>query len=201
MAMYNAGGFQAFYDALIGALVGLAKTCTAHMKTDKTDLVITKGLWMLGESPRVLRQVRELSEKKKYSFNYAEEEKRLCSFLNDMIHWVHVEKQNVAPDCETCPSPCGNTEDCDMALVYDEPEKIRSLKLEILDILIRWAAVHNEPVPFPVEDETADATAQISGTDQQMRLVYRGLCVIGYDMTIERLTKAYNDIREIEADE
>ena len=60
--------------------------------------------------------------------------------LEDMIEKVH-EKRIIAPNCITCAAPCGNTEDFDMNLLWNEDEDIRSLKSLIL-FGIRGMAAH-----------------------------------------------------------
>lgn len=52
--------------------------------------------------------------------------------INTLIDRVHEEKHKLVPDCESCGSPCGRTEDYDMKGIWEADEDIRSLKSLIL---------------------------------------------------------------------
>ena len=72
-------------DALLGALVGLARATTSEPKTDDTDEVLNAGLRLAAQPD-------------------APEEK-----LHRMLETVRTEKHRVAPGCASCAMPCGNT--------------------------------------------------------------------------------------------
>lgn len=95
-------------DALLGALVGLARATTSEPKTDDTDEVLNAGLRLAAQPD-------------------APEEK-----LHQMLETVHTEKHRVAPGCASCAMPCGNTNDYDLASLWAAPETIRTLKLQML---------------------------------------------------------------------
>ena len=78
-------------DALLGALVGLARATTSEPKTDDTDEVLNAGLRLAAQPD-------------------APEER-----LQRMLAIVQTEKHRVAPGCATCAMPCGNTNDYDFA--------------------------------------------------------------------------------------
>lgn len=78
-------------DALLGALVGLARATTSEPKTDDTDEVLNAGLRLAAQPD-------------------APEER-----LQRMLAIVQTEKHRVAPGCATCAMPCGNTNDYDLS--------------------------------------------------------------------------------------
>ena len=95
-------------DALLGALVGLARATTSEPKTDDTDEVLNAGLRLAAQPD-------------------APEER-----LQRMLAIVQTEKRRVAPGCATCAMPCGNTNDYDFVRLWAAPETIRTLKLQML---------------------------------------------------------------------
>ena len=95
-------------DALLGALVGLARATTNEPKTDDTDEVLNAGLRLAAQPD-------------------APEER-----LQRMLAIVQTEKHRVAPGCATCAMPCGNTNDYDFVRLWAAPESIRTLKLQML---------------------------------------------------------------------
>ena len=105
-------------DALLGALVGLARATTSEPKTDDTDEVLNAGL-------RLLAQPDVLEEK-----------------LQQMLTIVRTEKHRVAPGCVSCAMPCGNTTDYDLTRLWNAPQAVRTLKLRMLAAAIRLAQQH-----------------------------------------------------------
>ena len=101
-------------DALLGALVGLARATTSEPKTDDTDEVLNAGLRLAAQPD-------------------APEER-----LQRMLAIVQTEKHRVAPGCATCAMPCGNTNDYDFVRLWAAPESIRTLKLQMLSAHLRW---------------------------------------------------------------
>ena len=52
---------------------------------------------------------------------------------------VETEKHRVAPNCATCTMRCGNTDNYDLARLWDAPEELRTLKLRLLAALFTLA--------------------------------------------------------------
>lgn len=102
-------------DTLLGALVGLARATTSEPKTDDTDEVLNAGLRLLAQP--------DVPEEK----------------LQRMLSIVHTEKHRVAPNCAACAMPCGNTNDYDLARLWNAPQDVRALKLRMLAAAIRLA--------------------------------------------------------------
>ena len=102
-------------DALLGALVGLARSTVNEPKTEDTDRVLASGL-RLAADPDAAEDA-----------------------LRRMYHIVETEKHRVAPNCATCTMRCGNTDNYDLARLWAAPEDIRALKLRLLAAVFRLA--------------------------------------------------------------
>ena len=89
-------------DALLGVLVGLARSTVNEPKTEDTDRVLTSGL-RLAADPDAAEDA-----------------------LRRMYHIVETEKHRVAPNCATCTMRCGNTDNYDLARLWAAPEDIRA---------------------------------------------------------------------------
>lgn len=102
---------------LLGALIGLAKTCSNNPKTEQTDSIIIEGLVAVKEE------------------NFGEE------MLRKKLEKVRLEKQTIAPNCSTCASPCGNTSEFNLDLLAEDEAQSRSLKERmlqgILDVAVK----------------------------------------------------------------
>lgn len=96
-------------DELTGALIGLARTCNNNPKTDQTDLLLLEGLSATAAGTGLPEDS-----------------------LRNLLDRVKEEKYLVSPGCATCTARCGNTDDYDMALLRNENEEIRNLKLLLL---------------------------------------------------------------------
>lgn len=102
-------------DALLGALVGLARSTVNEPKTEDTDRVLASGLRLAADP--------DASE----------------DALRRMYSIVETEKHRVAPNCATCTMRCGNTDNYDLARLWDAPEELRTLKLRLLAALFALA--------------------------------------------------------------
>ena len=105
-------------DELLGALVGLARATTSEPKTEDTDDVLNAGLRLAAQT--------DVPEEK----------------LRRMLAIVRAEKHRVAPNCATCAMPCGNTNNYDCARLWNAPEPIRNLKLQMLSAAAALAHKH-----------------------------------------------------------
>lgn len=96
------------YSTLAGAVIGLARACTNHGRSENAEKAILKGLAALSEE-------------------HSEEE------LNTLTESIRRIKAETAPGCAECPNPCGATEDYSLsALASDEAAE---LKINILEML------------------------------------------------------------------
>lgn len=101
-------------DALLGALVGLARATTSEPKTDDTDEVLNAGLRLAAQPD-------------------APEER-----LQRMLAIVQTEKHRVAPGCATCAMPCGNTNDYDFVRLWAAPEVSAPSSCKCFLPRLRW---------------------------------------------------------------
>lgn len=115
---------------LVGALVGLARA------TDGNEHLISE------QSTSLL--VRCLAAEP------ADEDE-----LRILMDQVETVKRSMVPDCFHCANPCGKTAAYDLALLEQEPENLRSIKLRILKGLC--------------------------GTPVPERLLYQGLIALGLE--------------------
>lgn len=96
------------HNELLGAVIGLARTCANNLKTDDTDRLIFTAL--------------------RVSANKSANEQTLAA----MIRRINEEKAIISPGCATCTARCGNTDNYDMSLLWNAPDEIRKAKLSIL---------------------------------------------------------------------
>lgn len=101
---------------LVGALIGLAKACNVHLKTENTDNIIIQSLACIFESDK---------------------EQQLEEFLQK----VRKEKLAVAPDCATCFNPCGNTDEYNLDELQspEVSQNVRDSKMELLNASYKLA--------------------------------------------------------------
>jgi hydroxylamine reductase len=96
-------------DVLTGALIGLARVCNSNEPTANTARVVMEGLFT------TITNV---------NFDVVT--------IQAMIDKVNAEKLAVAPNCNSCGSPCSGTDNYDVQQIWDANEDVRSLKSLIL---------------------------------------------------------------------
>lgn len=141
---------------LVGALVGLAKACNVHLKTENTDNIIIQSLAGIFQNEQ---QLEELLQK------------------------VREEKFAVAPDCATCLNPCGNTDEFNLDELWNPEisQNVRNLKIELLQVSYKLA--------FEI------LNGNIKNTEAAIKLLYKALCVISYDVTEERVRIVLGELK------
>ena len=139
-------------DQLTGALIGLARAADTNEPTASTHRAVIEGLFT------TLTNV-----------NFNEETVRR------QIDIVRREKAALTPNCNTCASPCGRTDEYDMNLLWEANEDIRSLKSLILFGLRGMAAYAYHAMVLGYTDEEVN------------RFFYEGLFAIGEDWGMEEL--------------
>ncbi len=95
-------------DALIGALVGLARS--ADGESDPLPDVwalLTGGLAMVSTQPG-------------------------DAVCDELIRRIHAERDHMAPNCALCTAHCGRTDDYDTALLDKDDAEVRRCKTDIL---------------------------------------------------------------------
>lgn len=141
-------------DELTGALIGLARATEGNEEriSETTDTIILEGLFATLTNVNFDNQALEELRKR-----------------------VEVEKEKLVPDCFSCLSSCGRTNDYDMKELWNAQEDIRSLKSLIL---------------FGIRGVAAYAYhAKVLGyTDEEVnRFFYKALYAVGADWGMEEL--------------
>lgn len=158
---------------VLGAVVGLAKTCGNNPYTDDTIRLICDTLL-------------ELNGRCDADGQTAETETDLVENCDaaGLIEQLHAEKYRISPGCAVCQSRCGNTDDYDIALIsYEEPEKLH-IKEELIYYAFELAkAAHNDNAKY---------------LDEGYRLVLLGvLTVLSYDMSVKGLENALEQAKNL----
>ena len=149
-------------DQLTGGLIGLARAAEGNVPGPSTDKVIIEGLFTTVTN---------------VNFNN--------ETINALIDRVHEEKHKLVPDCESCGSPCGRTEDYDMKGIWEADEDIRSLKSLIL-FGIRGMAAY------------AYHAAVLGYTDKDVnQFFYKALFVIGENWKVDELLPVVMEVGEV----
>ena len=149
-------------DQLTGALIGLARAAEGNVPGPSTDKVIIEGLFTTVTN---------------VNFNN--------ETINALINRVHEEKHKLVPDCGSCGSPCGRTEDYDMKGIWEADEDIRSLKSLIL-FGIRGMAAY------------AYHAAVLGYTDKDVnQFFYKALFVIGENWKVDELLPVVMEVGEV----
>ena len=149
-------------DQLTGALIGLARAAEGNVPGPSADKVIIEGLFTTVTN---------------VNFNN--------ETINALIDRVHEEKHKLVPDCESCGSPCGRTEDYDMKGIWEADEDIRSLKSLIL-FGIRGMAAY------------AYHAAVLGYTDKDVnQFFYKALFVIGENWKVDELLPVVMEVGEV----
>ena len=149
-------------DELTGALIAIARSSWSNPKTPDTDHILIEGLFTTVTN---------------VNFN--------AQILRDMLERVRAEKNKIVPNCTSCTSPCGNTDEYDMNQIWDAPEDIRSLKSLILFGIRGMAAYAYHAQMLGYEDETVNQFFQ------------KALSVISYDLTMEELLPTVLEVGEV----
>ena len=148
-------------DQLTGALIGLAKASMSNSVTENTNRLIIEGLFT------TITNV-----------NFHDE------VLVQMIDKVHAEKEKIVSGCSLCANRCGNTDDYDMNLLWDDQEDIRSLKSLILFGIRGMAAYAYHAMVLGYESEEVN------------EFFYKALAVISYDKEMDELLPMVLEVGE-----
>ncbi len=142
-------------DALLGVLVGLARSTFSEPKTEDTDRILAAGL-RLAADPAAAQEA-----------------------LLRMTKIAASEKLRVAPNCATCAMPCGNTSNYDLARLWDAPAEICALKVQLLTAVCTLAG---QKTTEQIRKEICDdlfVLAEDWDTDLLLPVVTRaeGMCI------------------------
>lgn len=149
-------------DELTGALIGFAKACGNENQSKETTRIIIEGLFTTVTN---------------VSFN--------DETLTEMIQKVRAEKEKVVPNCGSCSSQCGNTDDYNMNDLWNADEDIRSLKSLILFGIRGMAAYAYHALVLGFTDEDVN------------RFFYKALSVISFDLDMNDLLPIVLEVGEV----
>ena len=99
--------------------------------------------------------------------------------LDEVVERIHKEKFVIAPNCETCTTPCGNTSDYDVRKFDLEQEPIRRAKQEIAEILCEVAQDYQQ-------GERKDLPEDF----------YKAISYLGYELTEDYYRKFLEEMKE-----
>lgn len=139
-------------ERIISALVGLAGAAGNNGKTEHTDTIVLKALLAC--------------------FGPAD--------INDILSEIKREKYTISPNCETCPTPCGNTSDYDMQK-YHLKEDLKPLKTEMLQAASDLAA-----------------RLQAAGKNELPDELYQALSFFSYELAPDSYQKLIQTLQQME---
>ena len=99
----------------------------------------------------------------------------------ETIERIRAEKNRIAPGCAACATPCGNTSDYDINRLYSAEPTIRALKQQILTEISQLA--------------TCTLQHRVTLTDENMRIFYKALSYVSYDLTEQTLLELLEEIQ------
>ena len=152
----------ALQDELTGALIGLARSTDSDTERD----------------PEVCRAMIEGLFTTVTNVNFDE------ATIRERIEHVHEIKSKLVPNCASCESSCGRTEDYDMHLVWDADEDIRSLKSLILFGIRGMAAYAYHAMVLGYTDDEVNA------------FFSKALTAIGEDWGMDKLLPMVMEVGE-----
>ena len=141
-------------EQVISALLGLVGACNSNPKTPNTDHLILRALVV--------------------SYTGMDD-----FTINEIMDAIYAEKNRIAPGCASCMSPCGNTSDYDMNLLYNAAEDIRQIKLQIISELQSIAVEHNRNLTAP----------------KDFSIFYKALSYIRYDRKLEEYKQLLDELQ------
>ena len=152
-------------DKLTGALIGLARSAEGNERliTEETDKIVIEGLF---------------STITNVNFNN--------ETIDKLIQRVEGEKRRIVPDCFSCASVCGRTNNYDLDELWNADEDIRSLKSLILFGIRGMAAYAYHAGVLGYIDETVN------------RFFYKALYAVGTkDWGMDELLPVVMEVGEI----
>ena len=149
-------------DELTGALIALSKASDSNSRTEYTDKLIIEGLFTTVTN-----------------VNFSEET------MLEIISKVREEKNKIVPNCIGCTSPCGNTSEYDMNLIWNAQEDIRSLKSLILFGIRGMAAYAYHAMVLGYKNKEVND------------FFYKALEIISHDWTMEQLLPIVLEVGEV----
>lgn len=121
---------QTLQNKLIGALIGLARTTVSNedLVTDSTMITLLEGLGFYAENKDLICDALKYNALK-------------CDALSAMIERITEEKRKLAPNCFYCMASCGKNDDYNIKNLDNATDDVRSIKLDLLNGVLRLAPV------------------------------------------------------------
>ena len=139
-------------EKIISALVGLAGAIGNKGKTEYTDLVVMKALLNC------------------YSSDNEDE----------IVAAIKKDKYTISPNCETCPTPCGNTSDYDMEKFLQNQE-FKSIKEELIAEVVALTTRLNK-----------------SGKTKLPEEIYKAISYFAYELSVDSYKNLINTLKLME---
>lgn len=137
---------------IISALIGLAGASGNNEKTEYTDLIVMNALLNCYSSDN--------------------EEEIVAAIIRD--------KYTISPNCETCPTPCGNTSDYDMEKFLQNKE-LKAIKEELIAETVALAKrVHS------------------SGKKVLPEEIYKAISYFSYELSVDSYKDLINILKQME---
>ena len=99
---------------------------------------------------------------------------------DEIVAEIIKEKYAISPNCETCPTPCGNTSDYDMAKFIHNLE-LKTVKEELIAETVALATRINNSV----KTELPEA-------------IYKAISFFGYELSVDSYKNLINTLRKME---
>ena len=139
-------------NKIISALIGLAGASGNNGKTEYTDLIVMNALLNCDSSDN--------------------EEEIVAAIIRD--------KYTISPNCETCPTPCGNTSDYDMEIFLQNKE-LKAIKEELIAETVALAKrVHS------------------SGKKVLPEEIYKAISYFSYELSVDSYKDLINILKQME---
>ena len=139
-------------EKIISALVGLAGATGNNGKTKNTDSIVMNALLNC--------------------YSPADEDTIVTAIRKD--------KYTISPNCETCPTPCGNTSD------YDMTKFLQNLELK--------------PIKEELITETVVLATRLNniGNTKLPEEIYKAISFFGYELYIDSYIDLINSLKQME---
>lgn len=139
-------------EKIISALVGLAGAIGNNGKTEQTDSVVMNALLNC--------------------YSSADEDTIVTAIIED--------KYSISPNCKTCPTPCGNTSNYDMAKFLQNHE-LKTIKEDLIAETVKLATRLNK-----------------SGKTELPEEIYKAISFFGYELPLDSYTDLINSLKQME---
>lgn len=139
-------------EKIISALVGLAGAIGNNGKTEQTDSVVMNALLNC--------------------YSSTDEDTIVTAIIKD--------KYTISPNCETCPTPCGNTSNYDMTKFLQNHE-LKTIKEDLIAETVKLVIRLNK-----------------SGKTELPEEIYKAISFFGYELSLDSYIDLINSLNQME---